>query len=113
MNKKFWIKKIIGFTIMAVAFVAFISYVVMRLWNGVLVDVTTVKEITYPQAIGILVLAKILFGGFKGNCWCGKGNSWKQNMKEKWEKMNPEEREKFKQEWRNKCKTWGKLSSND
>ncbi len=60
MNKQFWIKKIIGFTVMAVAFVAFISYVVMRLWNGVLVDVTTVKEITYPPAMGILVLAKIL-----------------------------------------------------
>ncbi len=108
MNKRFWIKKIIGFGIMAVVFMAFIGYVLMRLWNGVLVNVTALKEITYTQAIGILILSKILFGGFHSNCWCGKGNRWKQNMKDKWDKMNPEEREQFKQHWRNKCRTWGK-----
>jgi hypothetical protein len=112
MNKKFWIRKCIGFALMGIAFAALISYVVMLLWNGVLVDVISVKEITYPQAVGILVLSKILFGGFKGG-WGSRGREWKQNMKEKWEKMNPEEREKFKEEWRSKCKTWGKLSSND
>ena len=107
MNKRFWVIKCIGFAILAVGFAAFVSYVVMRLWNGVLVDVTTVKMISYPQAIGILVLSKILFGGFKSTCG-GKGREWKQKMKEKWEKMNPEEREKFKQQWRNRCTTWGK-----
>ena len=110
MNKHFWIKKCIGFSILAIGFVALLGYIVMLLWNGVLVDVTTVKMISYPQAIGILVLSKILFGGFK-NGWGSKGREWKQNMKEKWEKMNPEEREKFKQQWRNRCSTWGK--SND
>jgi hypothetical protein len=34
-------------------------------------------------------------------------------MKEKWQKMNPEEREQFKQQWRNKCKTWGKSECED
>ena len=110
MNKRFWVIKCIGFAALAIGFASLVSYVVMRLWNGVLVDVTNVKIITYPQAIGILVLSKILFGGFKKS-WGGRSEQWKQNMKEKWGKMNPEEREKFKQQWRNRCRSWGK--SND
>ncbi len=107
MNKKFWIKKCIGFAVLAIAFAALLGYVVMRLWNGVLVDVTSVKIITYPQAIGILVLSKILFGGFKKG-WGGRSHEWKQNLKEKWQNMDPEEREKFKKDWRNRCRTWGR-----
>ena len=106
MNKNFWIKKCVGFAILAIAFAALLSYVVMYLWNGVLVDVASVKTITYPQAIGILVLSKILFGGFKKN-WGGRGHEWKQNLKEKWQNMDSDEREKFKKDWRNRCSTWG------
>lgn len=110
MNKKFWIKRCIGFVILAIAFMALLSYVVMRLWNGVLVDITSVKPVTYQQAFGILILSKILFGGFKKG-WGGHKNhmEWKEKMKAKLEGMNPEEREKFKQEWRNRCRTWGRV----
>lgn len=109
MNKKFWIKKIIGFTLLAIAAVALLGYVVMSLWNCVLVPVLGVSLITFWQAVGLFILGKILFGGFHGGrCGCGRGGHWKNEMKEKWHNMTPEEREKIKQEWRNRCRVWGK-----
>jgi hypothetical protein len=79
--------------------------IVMGLWNAILVSVLGVKAITFIQALGILVLSKILFGGFKG----GRGGChggppmWREKMQEKWATMTPEEREKFKAEWKNRC----------
>lgn len=106
MKKHFWIKKIIGFTALAAAFGSLLSYVVMRLWNGILTEVVHVSPISFVQAIGILVLSKILFGGFHGKWGCGSRNHCHNGMKEKWHNMSPEEREKMKEEWRNKCRTW-------
>jgi len=106
--KKFWIKKAIRFTLFALAATALLSFVVMSLWNAVLVTVLGVKTISFWQALGILVLSKILFGGFR-KCRGGRNHhEWKEKMKEKWEKMTPEEREKFKEEWQNKCRMWNK-----
>jgi hypothetical protein len=106
MNKKFWVKKIIGFIILAIAGTALLSYVVMRLWNGVLVDALHASEVSYWQALGILVLSKILFGGFKGHCGSPYKHHWKNEMKEKWQGMTPEERERIKAEWRDRCRVW-------
>lgn len=113
-NRNFWFKKIIGFTICGVAIAALLGWVVMSLWNCVLVAVLGVKIITFWQALGLLLLSKILFGGFKKG-WGGRhngGGRWNAAMKEKWQNMTPEEKEKFKQNWRNKCRTW-KSSCND
>jgi hypothetical protein len=46
--------------------VAVVALAVYGLWNGVLTEVVGVKTVTYWQALGILVLARILFGGFPG-----------------------------------------------
>ena len=108
MNKKFWVKKIVGIIICVIAVGALLSYVVMNLWNHVLVAVVNVTAISFWQAAGLLVLSKILFGGFRGGWGRGRGGHWKNEMKEKWQHMSPEEREKIKQEWRNRCRVWGK-----
>ncbi|WP_332367676.1 hypothetical protein [Spirosoma telluris] len=42
------------------------SFVVYWLWNRVLVAVVPVKAVTYWQAMGLLILSRILLGGFKG-----------------------------------------------
>jgi hypothetical protein len=86
------------------------SAIVMSLWNAILVSVLGVKAITFVQALGILVLSKILFGGFKGRGGChgGPPPMWREKMQEKWATMTPEEREKFKAEWKNRCGgRWG------
>jgi Ca2+/H+ antiporter, TMEM165/GDT1 family len=111
MNKKFWVKKIIGFTLLAVIIAALLGYTVMLLWNHILVAVVSVSVISFWQAMGILVLSKILFGGFHGRCGSCKGGHWKNEMKEKWHGMSEEEREKIKQEWKNRCRVWKKADT--
>ena len=85
---------------------------VMLLWNGILPAVLGVKAITFWQAMGILILSKILFGFNHG--WSGKRRHWREKMEEKWYNMTPEEREKFKGEWKNRCSgRWGRYSKPD
>ena len=111
MNKKFWAKKIAGFIVLAIAMTALLSYVVMLLWNNVLAAVVSVSLISFWQALGLLILSKILFGGFHGGWGGHKSGHWKNEMKEKWQGMTAEEREKVKQEWRNRCSVWKRGSS--
>ena len=99
-------RKIVMIFVFGTAAVALFGLLVMWLWNAILPSVTNVSEITFVQALGILLLSKILFGGFRGN-WGGERKShWRKDMKEKWAAMTPEEREKFRSEWRNRCGPW-------
>ncbi len=45
-------------------FIALASALVMLLWNSLLPEIFGFKAINYVQALGLLILAKILFGGF-------------------------------------------------
>src|SRR5213075_521487 len=75
-----------------------LSFIVMQLWNHLLPQIAGVRTITFWQALGLLILSKILFGGFRRPggppAW-----AWKRRMAERWEKMTPEEREKFRSGW--------------
>ena len=89
-------------------FVFGLSFVVMLLWNNVLAAVVNVGQLSYWQAMGILVLSKILFGGFRGGprgprgAQFAGGKGW-WAMREKWASMTPEEREKFRSRMRSHC----------
>lgn len=72
--------------------VAGLGFVVKLLWNGLLPDLFGWHPIGFGQAVGLLVLARILIGGFRGR-HCGP--HWRRRMWERWEQMSPEEREKF------------------
>ena len=72
----------------------------MLLWNALLPAVIGVATITFWQALGILVLAKILFGGFSGH---GHQRSHHRGGHEKWMHLTPEQREKMKKEWKSRC----------
>jgi hypothetical protein len=101
--KRFWFKKGLMFFFFFIAATLLFTAIVMGLWNAILTAVLGVKLITFSQALGILILSKILFGGFRGG-WHGKrGQEWKQRMKDKWESMSPDQREQFKDEWKNRC----------
>lgn len=107
--KKLWIKKGLMILLFGSMAVLLFGFIVMSLWNNILPAVTGVKTITFLQALGILVLSKILFGGFggRGGRWRGSP-AWKEKMKQRWDKMTPEERDKFKAEWKNRCGgRWG------
>ena len=114
--KQFWIKKVLGMVLCAALAIVAIGFVVMTLWNNILVAVLGVKAITYCQALGIFVLGKLLFGGIGRGGKCGGGGcGWKgrgEAMKEKWQNMSDEEREKFKEDWRFRCKSWKERKDN-
>jgi len=103
-GKSFWIKRAIFIPIAIAAGIFLFGLVVMQLWNSILPAVLGVSTITFWQAIGILVLSKILFGGFKGGHGHPKfnhGHDWHH----KWMHMSTEEREKMKAEWKQKCES--------
>lgn len=99
------------FILIGIAAVALFGFVVMGLWNAVLVPLLHVGLISFWQALGIFVLAKLLFGGFPqgrrrhdhgSHAWGSMGGS----MKEKWNTMTSEEKGKFKAEWKDRCRGW-------
>jgi hypothetical protein len=95
---------LLPFIVLAV--VALLALAVRCLWNGILVEVTGVKAVSYCQALGLLVLAKILFGRFPGRGGrCGP--SWgKRRMMRHWQSLSPEEREKLRAEMRERFGEW-------
>ena len=101
---RFWIKRAIFIPIAIAAGIFIFGSVVMLLWNNLLPIVFGFKVITFWQAIGLLVLAKILFGGFKGRGghWGGRHKmreEWKKKLEERMSTMTEEEKEKY----RNRC----------
>jgi Ca2+/H+ antiporter, TMEM165/GDT1 family len=101
-NKRFWFRKGILFFLLFVAGILLFGLVLMKLWNAILIPVLHVSAITFWQALGIFILAKILFGGFRGG-WGGRRGYRMHALQQKFANMTPEEREKFKAEWRNRC----------
>jgi hypothetical protein len=78
---------------------ALFSWFVMLLWNHALVPATGWQSVTYWQALGLLVLAKIFFGFGAG----ASGGDWRYRMRKRMERMTPEEREKFWEGMRARC----------
>ncbi|HZV54815.1 MAG TPA: hypothetical protein VFF82_07740 [Rhodocyclaceae bacterium] len=86
------------FIVLVLLGVAALSALVMALWNWLMPALFFgAREITYLQAVGVLVLSKILFGGFRGH---GGHGRWHQ---QRWEQMTPEERAKLQAGMRHWC----------
>jgi hypothetical protein len=69
--------------------------VVMLLWNWLAPALFGLPPITFWQALGLLALCRILFGGFGLGGGSPRSNS-RRRMRERWEHMTPEERESFR-----------------
>lgn len=83
--------------------------IVMLLWNALLPQLVGANPVNYWQALGLLLLSRILFGGFR---FGPRGNGFGQNgarfgnpshMRQRWMNMSDEERERFKEMWRKRC----------
>ena len=75
-----------------VAFAWIGGEVVMHLWNWLLPPLFGWRMLTFWQALGLLVLCRVLFGGLGGHGPRPRPH-WRGGCK----KMTPEEREKFRQ----------------
>jgi hypothetical protein len=106
--KRYRFAKIIFLVIVVAPLAIFIfGQVIMLLWNNVLSPVLHVSTITFWQGLGILVLCKILFGGF-ARSGASRRDHWKQRMM--WKQMTEEQKEKFRQEWRSRAFKWAYVS---
>ena len=91
-------KKLIFFAPLAILglllFVFIGGEVVMQLWNWLVPPLFGWHQITFWQALAMLALCRILFGGFGNH---GSSHSGiRRRMAERREHMTPEERERFR-----------------
>jgi hypothetical protein len=112
--KKLCIVKCIMVVVCVAAAALLFGYAVMSLWNALLPALFGIPKIDLWQAFGIFLLSKILFSGFhfgRKGCGCSK-DGWKRGMfRKQWEaklaSLSPEEREKMKKSFFNRCREWG------
>jgi hypothetical protein len=82
-----------------------LALLVMLLWNAILPALLHTQHISYWQALGLLVLCRILFGGLPiGSRNGGPSFDKRSAIKEKWMNMSDDERNKLKEEWRRRCR---------
>lgn len=97
-----WQKRKLLFLFLIPAMILLVTAVVQFLWNAILPDLIHVGIITYWQALGLLALCRILFGGFGGRGHKPHiGHS--SPAREKWTSMTDEEKVKFKEQWHSRC----------
>jgi hypothetical protein len=73
----------------------------MSLWNWLMPALFGLRLINFWQALGLLVLSRLLLGGFIGPF--RRGMHWRGRMMERWAQMTPEEREKFRAGMQGRC----------
>ena len=103
--KAWWFMKAAKFAVlMAVGLVVF-GALVMALWNALVPDLFHGPTLSFWQAIGLLLLSHILFRSWSpwrhSNGW--RHDRWRHRLEDKLSAMTPEERDKFKEEWRRRC----------
>jgi hypothetical protein len=83
---------------MVVLFATIGGQIVKLLWNWLLPPLFGLPAVTFWQALGLLALSRILFGGL-----CGRAGSG-SHYRRRWEAMTPEERERVRERMRER---WG------
>jgi len=86
---------------LAVIVLGVVCLAVMGLWNWLTPAIFGWKTITFWQAMGLVILARLLLGGLRGRP--GWSSHWRHRMRERWERLTPEEREKFREAMRDRC----------
>ena len=84
-----------------------VSFIVQFLWNHLLTDLFSLPPINYTQALGLLLLSRILFGN-GGSFFRDKFRSaWADYLERKAGAMTPQEKEAFRERWEKRCSDWG------
>jgi hypothetical protein len=83
-------------------FVALGGQIVKLLWNWLIPAIFAGPTLTFWQALGLLALCRILFGGL--GVGGSHGSRMRRRMEDRWDRMTPDERERFRQGMRAR---WG------
>jgi hypothetical protein len=88
--------KIAGIILLVIAAGTGFSFAVMFLWNALIPNIFGLGIISFWQALGLLVLSRLLFGGHGHHGGPGFGGMRNKNaMREKWMSMTPEQQKEF------------------
>jgi hypothetical protein len=106
----FWLKKGLKMAALVALYIVFFGTFVMALWNWLMPTLFNMPMITFSQALGLFVLGRILTGGFKVVGMANMGESkddceQKKQMYDKLKDMTPEGRERWRDDWREKCRS--------
>ena len=82
-------------------FAALGGLVVELLWNALLPPLFGWPQVGFWQALGLLVLCRILFGGL--GMHGGPRHGIRRRLGERWASLSPEEQERFRQALRERC----------
>jgi hypothetical protein len=108
MKRKLW------FIPLVLVAVALLAWIVMLLWNwvmpGLFVGGAPIAHLDYGRAVGLLILCRILFGGFRGR---HGGHGRGRDRWLRWQAMTPEEREQFRSTRMGRCRNPSKEPNND
>ena len=93
--------------------VAAMGAVVMWLWNWLIPTLFHGPELDYFQALGLMLLSRILcrgfMGGHKGSCHGHQGGNWRG----KWSSLSSEEKDKMRDLWKKRCGSFGDCSDEE
>lgn len=78
------------FVLFGIVWVAGMGLVTVGLWNALMPAILHLPPISYWQALGLLLLSRVLFGRFN---W---GSMRRARFARGWNNLTPEERERFR-----------------
>ena len=106
MDRKFWLLRGLRFFLFAALFITAAVFLTQYLWNWLVPELFKGPTIGLGQTFGLLLLTRIVFGGFGGGRrgeWAQQRRAWQQRMAGRMEHLSPEEREKFRLQMQQRC----------
>jgi hypothetical protein len=102
--RSIWIVRIFEIALVTAIVIAGFGQAVLQLWNLLMPGIFGLHTITYWQAVGLLALSWLLFGG-PGLLRVRRGYPphWRHRMAERLEHMPAEERDRFRQMMKRRC----------
>ena len=86
-------------TVAMLGLLLLVGLAVMLLWNQLVPALFHGPELRYWQAVGLLILSRLLVGGLRG----GHGHWRQRRWRERWEQMSPEERARLREGLMSRC----------
>ena len=95
-----WLPRGLKFLAFGLVAITLFGWVVMSLWNWLIPGLTGWHTLGFAQALGLLVLCRILFGRFGHRRWGPGGGAFGGPG---WAHLSEEERERFRARFGARC----------
>lgn len=87
---------VVKMLVFAIIFIAGFGSAVWQLWNLLMPQIFGLPRIGFWQALGLLSLSWLLFGGFRFG-------DHRRSRRRRWERMTPEQRAQFREAMAARC----------